>query len=194
MLLRGGGPRTPQTAARKEFETHASAAPQPPSPTPTTSSARSATVSARSSTTPTPVPPAPITLTSFGYLHQPTDADGHPTPHTAHRRPHRGRTRAPARPRRRPRNPGPGRPPPPRPGRRPCHAGAPELLDNLTAYALLPAGPRRIPIGCAGGDAAGMRTGRTARPAHPGVRRPVTVEHLHAPSRASSRPTVSQPA
>ncbi|MGA5284799.1 RapZ C-terminal domain-containing protein [Streptomyces griseoincarnatus] len=31
------------------------------------------------------MPPTPITLTSFGYLHQPADADGHPTPPIADR-------------------------------------------------------------------------------------------------------------
>ncbi|MFJ7907357.1 hypothetical protein [Kitasatospora sp. NPDC096204] len=62
-----------------------------------------------------------------------------------------------------------GRPrPAPGPGRSPRHSrprrprprvqqivlnnpGARELIDNLAAYASLPAGPRRIAIGCAGG-------------------------------------------
>ncbi|MEV0537206.1 RNase adapter RapZ [Kitasatospora sp. NPDC050463] len=57
--------------------------------------------------------------------------------------------------------------------------GAPELIDNLVAYAMLPAGPRTIAIGCAGGRhrACGL-TEILAR----GLRsrgRQVEVEHLH---------------
>ncbi|AEY85312.1 hypothetical protein SHJG_0030 [Streptomyces hygroscopicus subsp. jinggangensis 5008] len=91
----------------------------------------------------------PIRLISFGYLHLPTSPDGSPVPPAADRiEDVRDRLRDPAAARdiRRPR-----RPQPPRPGRRPEHPGARELLDNLADYADLPADPRRIAIGCAGG-------------------------------------------
>lgn len=95
------------------------------------------------------MPPTPITLTSFGFLHQPTTTDGHPTPPTADRiEDVRERLRDPAA----------ARDILDLDGRDPrvqtvvlATPRAPELLDNLTAYALLPAGSRRIAIGCAGG-------------------------------------------
>ncbi len=91
----------------------------------------------------------PIRLISFGYLHLPTDPDGRPVPPAADRvEDVRTRLRDPAA----------------------AQAildldgrdlrvqdvvvgthGARELLDNLTAYALLPAGPDSIAIGCSGG-------------------------------------------
>lgn len=124
------------------------------------------------------MPPTPTTLTSFGYLHQPSDADGHPTPPTADRiEDVRDRLRDPAA----------ARDILDLDGRHPrvqavvlATPGAPELLDNLTAYALLPAGPRRIAIGCAGGKhrACALVELLAQRLLEHGV--PVTVEHLHA--------------
>lgn len=104
---------------------------------------------------------APIELTSFGYLHLPTDADGHPAPPTADRTEDvRDRLRDPAA----------ARDILDLDGRDPrvqavvlATPGAPELLDNMVAHALLPAGPRRIAIGCAGGKHRGVdRTTRCA--------------------------------
>ncbi|MGN9789322.1 RapZ C-terminal domain-containing protein [Nonomuraea sp. ZG12] len=58
--------------------------------------------------------------------------------------------------------------------------GAPELIDNLVVYALLPAGPKVIALGCAGGKhrAAGLveLTARRVR----AYGREVEIEHLHA--------------
>ncbi|MGW4597033.1 RapZ C-terminal domain-containing protein [Streptomyces sp. NPDC004457] len=90
----------------------------------------------------------PIRLISFGYLYLPTSPDGSPVPPADRIEDVRDRLRDPAAARdiRRPR-----RSQPPRPGRRPEHPGARELLDNLADYADLPACPRRIAIGCAGG-------------------------------------------
>jgi RNase adaptor protein for sRNA GlmZ degradation len=91
----------------------------------------------------------PIRLISFGYLHLPASPDGTPIPPAADRiEDVRERLRDPAAARDilyldgfHPRvqevilnTP-----------------GARELIDNLTDYASLPAGPRRIAIGCAGG-------------------------------------------
>ncbi|MEE1943279.1 RNase adapter RapZ [Streptomyces sp. TRM 70361] len=91
----------------------------------------------------------PIRLISFGYLHLPTGPDGQPVPPAADRvEDVRARLRDPAAARTildldgrdlRVQNVVVG-----------TH-GARELLANLTAYALLPAGPGSIAIGCAGG-------------------------------------------
>jgi RNase adaptor protein for sRNA GlmZ degradation len=91
----------------------------------------------------------PIRLISFGYLHLPASPDGTPIPPTADRvEDVRERLRDPAAARDildfdgfHPRvqdvvlN---------------TH-GARELIDNIVSYAMLPAGPRTIAIGCAGG-------------------------------------------
>ncbi|MFJ3310809.1 hypothetical protein ACIPSA_49340 [Streptomyces sp. NPDC086549] len=79
------------------------------------------------------MPPTPIELTSFGYLHQPTGTDGQPVPPTADRTEDvRERLRDPAA----------ARNILDLDGRHPdvqaivlATPGAPELLDNLTAYA-----------------------------------------------------------
>ncbi|GAA2211625.1 RNase adapter RapZ [Nonomuraea monospora] len=57
--------------------------------------------------------------------------------------------------------------------------GAPEPIDNLVAYALVPTGPKVIALGCAGGKhrAAGL-VELTARRV-PGRGREVEAEHLH---------------
>ncbi|WP_221355389.1 RapZ C-terminal domain-containing protein [Streptomyces beigongshangae] len=120
----------------------------------------------------------PVRLISFGYLHLPTDPDGQPVLPAADRiEDVRDRLRDPAvardildldgfHPR--------------------VQAvvlntpGARELLANLTDYAALPAGPRRIAIGCAGGRH--RACGLTEILAHE-LRdrgREVEVEHLHA--------------
>ncbi|MEU2287855.1 RNase adapter RapZ [Streptomyces sp. NPDC013178] len=124
------------------------------------------------------MPLTPITLTSFGYLHLPTDADGHPAPPTADRiEDVRQRLHDPAA----------ARDILDLDGRDPrvqavvlATSGATELLDNLTAYALLPAGPRHIGIGCAGGKhrACALVELLAQRLLQRGV--PVTVEHRHA--------------
>ena len=124
------------------------------------------------------MPQTPIELTSFGYLHQPTGSDGQPVPPTADRTEDvRERLRDPAA----------ARGILDLDGRHPrvqavvlATPGAPELLDNLTSYALLPAGPRRIAIGCAGGKhrACALVELLAQRLLEHGV--PVTVRHLHA--------------
>ncbi|MFJ4188227.1 hypothetical protein [Kitasatospora sp. NPDC089509] len=57
--------------------------------------------------------------------------------------------------------------------------GARELIDNLADYAALPAGPRRIAIGCAGGRhrASGLTEIFANELRHRGHQ--VEVEHLH---------------
>ncbi|MFJ9662141.1 hypothetical protein ACIRPR_29745 [Streptomyces griseoflavus] len=100
------------------------------------------------------MPPTRITLTSVGYLHQPTDADGYPTPPTAD----------PIEDvRERLCDPAVARDIVDLHGRDPrvqavviATPGASKFLDNLTAHALLPAGPRRIAVGCAGGKHRGF--------------------------------------
>ena len=85
------------------------------------------------------MPLPPIELTSFGYLHQPTGTDGQPVPPTADRTEDvRDRLRDPAA----------ARNILDLDGRHPdvqavvlATPGATELLDNLTAYALLPPDP-----------------------------------------------------
>lgn len=91
----------------------------------------------------------PVTLTSFGYLHLPTDIRGIPVPPLADRvEDVRNRLRDPAAAKdvldldgldRRVQDIVLATP------------GARELLDNLAEYVALPAGPRVIAIGCAGG-------------------------------------------
>ncbi|MER6103685.1 hypothetical protein ABT115_15505 [Streptomyces sp. NPDC001832] len=94
-------------------------------------------------------PTHPIRLISFGYLHLPTGPDGFPVPPAADRiEDVRDRLRDPAAARdildldglnSRVQDIVLNTP------------GARELLANLADYAGLPAGPRRIAIGCAGG-------------------------------------------
>ncbi|MFE4578542.1 RapZ C-terminal domain-containing protein [Streptomyces chartreusis] len=122
-------------------------------------------------------PTHPIHLISFGYLHLPTSPDGSPVPPAADRiEDVRDRLRDPAAAR----------------GILDLDGlnsrvqdvvlatpGARELLANLTDYATLPAGPRRIAIGCAGGRhrASGL-TELLAR-AFRDRGREVAVQHLH---------------
>ncbi|MFF3488714.1 hypothetical protein ACFYXC_36405 [Streptomyces sp. NPDC002701] len=120
----------------------------------------------------------PIRLTSFGYLHLPTGPDGQPVPPAADRiEDVRDRLRDPAA----------ARDILDLDGLHPRvqdvvlnTPGARELLANLTDYATLPAGPRRIAIGCAGGRH--RACGLTEILAHElrGHGREVEVEHLHA--------------
>ncbi|MFF5188698.1 hypothetical protein ACFY30_33870 [Streptomyces sp. NPDC000345] len=118
-----------------------------------------------------------IKLTSFGYLHLDQDAEGRPVPPQADRiEDVRDRLRDPAA----------ARDILDLDGLNPrvqdvvlATPGARELLDNLTAYAQLPAGPRHIAIGCAGGRhrASGLTEllARNLREQGLGVE----VEHLH---------------
>ncbi|MFC5828504.1 hypothetical protein [Nonomuraea insulae] len=120
----------------------------------------------------------PLRLISFGYLHQPIGPDGLPIPPEADRiEDVRERLRDPAAAKEILNLDG-------------LHPrvqdivlntpGAPELIDNLVAYALLPAGPKVIALGCAGGKhrAAGLveLTARRVRARG----REVEIEHLHA--------------
>jgi UPF0042 nucleotide-binding protein len=120
----------------------------------------------------------PLRLISFGYLHCPTDQHGQPVPPAADRiEDVRHRLRDPAAARDildlngfHPRvqqvvlnTP-----------------GAPELLDNLTAYALLPAGPQTIAIGCAGGRHRACSLTEILGHRLRGLHRDVEIEHLHA--------------
>ncbi|MDT0347380.1 RapZ C-terminal domain-containing protein [Streptomyces litchfieldiae] len=91
----------------------------------------------------------PIRLISFGYLHLPQDQDGRPIPPTADRvEDVRERLRDPAAARDILDFDGFH----PRVQDVVLHTpGARELIDNLVSYATLPAGPRGIAIGCAGG-------------------------------------------
>ncbi|GAA4694286.1 RapZ C-terminal domain-containing protein [Streptomyces youssoufiensis] len=119
----------------------------------------------------------PIRLISFGYLHLPTGPDGSPIPPAADRiEDVRDRLRDPAAARdtldldglnRRVQDVVLNTP------------GARDLLANLADYATLPAGPRRIAIGCAGGKhRASSLTELLARELR--VRgRDVVVDHLH---------------
>ncbi|MEU3522067.1 RNase adapter RapZ [Streptomyces sp. NPDC006654] len=58
--------------------------------------------------------------------------------------------------------------------------GARELLDNLTDYATLPAGPRRIAIGCAGGKHRACSLTELLAQRLTDRHIPVTVTHHHA--------------
>ncbi|WP_327188033.1 RapZ C-terminal domain-containing protein [Streptomyces sp. NBC_01334] len=95
------------------------------------------------------MPPTPIRLISFGYLYLSTGPDGSPSPSAADRTEDvRDRLRDPAAARDildldgfDPRVQGVVL----------NTIGARELLANLADYADLPAGPRRIAPGCAGG-------------------------------------------
>lgn len=118
-----------------------------------------------------------IKLTSFGYLHLGQDADGRPVPPQADRiEDVRDRLRDPAA----------ARDILDLDGLHPrvqdvvlATPGARELLDNLTAYAQLPAGPRHIAIGCAGGRhrASGLTELLARNLRKQGLE--VEVEHLH---------------
>ncbi|MFJ2709052.1 hypothetical protein ACIO3R_38510 [Streptomyces sp. NPDC087428] len=120
----------------------------------------------------------PIRLISFGYLHLPTGPDGQPVPPAADRiEDVRDRLRDPAA----------ARDILDLDGHHPRvqdvvlnTPGARELLANLVDYATLPAGPRRIAIGCAGGRhrACGL-TEILARELRDRGRQ-VEVDHLHA--------------
>ncbi|MFI0596541.1 RapZ C-terminal domain-containing protein [Streptomyces griseus] len=120
----------------------------------------------------------PIRLISFGYLHLPTDPTGRPIPPAADRvEDVRDRLRDPAA----------ARDILDLDGFHPRvqdvvlnTPGARELIDNLVSYAMLPAGPRSIAIGCAGGRhrACGLVqiTGQRIRE----LGRETTIEHMHA--------------
>ncbi|MGW7425766.1 RapZ C-terminal domain-containing protein [Streptomyces sp. NPDC054813] len=118
-----------------------------------------------------------IKLTSFGYLHLDQDAEGRPVPPQADRiEDVRDRLRDPAA----------ARDILDLDGLNPrvqdvvlATPGARELLDNLTAYAQLPAGPRHIAIGCAGGRhrASGLTELLARNLRKQGLE--VEVEHLH---------------
>ncbi|MFE7854436.1 hypothetical protein [Streptomyces sp. NPDC057403] len=118
-----------------------------------------------------------LLLTSFGFLHLPKDADGRPVPPQADRiEDVRDRLRDPAA----------ARDILDLDGLNPCvqdvvlnTPGARGLLANLADYADLPAGPRHIAIGCAGGRhrASGL-TELLARELRSRGRQ-VDVEHLH---------------
>ncbi|MCF3143677.1 RapZ C-terminal domain-containing protein [Streptomyces platensis] len=122
-------------------------------------------------------PLRPLRLTSFGYLHLPSGPDGSPVPPAADRiEDVRDRLRDPAA----------ARDILDLDGLDPRvqdvvlnTPGARELLNNLADYATLPAGPRRIAIGCAGGRhrASGL-TELLARVLRD-CGREVEVEHLH---------------
>ncbi|MEU9313811.1 hypothetical protein [Streptomyces sp. NPDC048256] len=126
----------------------------------------------------------PIHPIWFGYLHLPTGPDGSPIPPTADRiEDVRDRLRDPAaahnipRPRRlNPRVQDVVLGPP----------GARELLANLADYTTLPAGPRRIAIGCAGGRHRGVDRTTEGTPgvsATPGSRYSFVERVDHATSR-----------
>ncbi|MFG2630002.1 hypothetical protein [Streptomyces sp. NPDC048473] len=120
----------------------------------------------------------PIRLISFGYLHLPTGPDGQPVPPAADRiEDVRARLRDPAA----------ARDILDLDGHHPRvqavvlnTPGARELLANLADYATLPAGPRRIAIGCAGGRhrACGL-TEILARELRDRGQQ-VEIDHLHA--------------
>lgn len=118
-----------------------------------------------------------IKLTSFGYLHLPHDAEGHPVPPQADRiEDVRDRLRDPAAAR--DILDLDGLAPRVQDVVRNTH-GALELIANLADYADLPAGPRHIAIGCAGGKR--RACGLTELLAHAlrARSRQVEVEHLH---------------
>jgi len=122
--------------------------------------------------------PHPIRLISFGYLHLPTGPDGSPVPPAADRiEDVRDRLRDPAA----------ARDILDLDGFHPRvqdvvlnTPGARELLANLADYAELPAGPRRIAIGCAGGRHRACSLTELLARALRDRGREVEVEHLHA--------------
>ncbi|NUH42908.1 hypothetical protein HUF15_40530 [Streptomyces samsunensis] len=118
-----------------------------------------------------------ITLTSFGYLHLPTGPDGTPIPPTADRiEDVRDRLRDPAAARDILDLDGFD----PRVQEVVLNTpGACELIDNLTEYASLPAGPRRIAIGCAGGRHRASALVELLAKALRERGREVNIEHLH---------------
>lgn len=123
------------------------------------------------------MPKPVITLTSFGYLHLPHDTDGHPVPPAADRiEDVRDRLRDPAA----------ARAILDLDGLNPrvqdvvlATPGARELLDNLADYADLPAGARRIAIGCAGGRHRASALTELLAQALRDRGREVVIEHLH---------------
>lgn len=135
----------------------------------------------------------PLHLISFGYLHQPLDIEGNPIPPAADRiEDVRDRLRDPAAARNildldgtHPRVQAVvlGTP------------GALELVDNLVAYAALPAGPTSIAIGCAGGKHRACALTEILGQRVRELGRKVEIEHLHAhlprvlKTTASTQPT-----
>ncbi|WP_417553910.1 hypothetical protein [Microbispora sp. NBC_01189] len=131
----------------------------------------------------------PLRLISFGYLHLPRDAEGRPIPPAADRvEDVRDRLKDPAA----------ARDILDLDGLHPRvqeivinTPGARELIDNLIDYALLPASPKVIALGCAGGKhrAAGLVeiTARLIRARG----REVEIEHLHAHLPRVLRPVAS---
>ncbi|MEU5632113.1 RNase adapter RapZ [Streptomyces rishiriensis] len=123
------------------------------------------------------MPDLTIMLTSFGYLHLPQDSAGRPVPPQADRiEDVRDRLRDPAAAREildldglNPRVQDVVLNTP----------GARELLANLADYACLPAGPRRIAIGCAGGRHRACGLTELLARALRDRGREVEVEHLH---------------
>ncbi|MDX3523695.1 RNase adapter RapZ [Streptomyces scabiei] len=123
------------------------------------------------------MPDSTITLTSFGYLHLPTGPDGQPVPPAADRiEDVRDRLRDPAA----------ARDILDLDGLHPRvqdvvlnTPGARELLGNLADYADLPAGPRSIAIGCAGGKHRACGLTELLARALRDRGREVEIEHLH---------------
>ncbi|MFF8329197.1 RapZ C-terminal domain-containing protein [Rhodococcus qingshengii] len=120
----------------------------------------------------------PIELVSFGFLHLDTDHQGRPVlPYADRIEDVRDRLRDPAA----------ARTILDLDGHHPrvqnvvlATPGARELLDNLTDYATLPAGPRRIAIGCAGGKHRACALIELLAQRLTGRNVPVTVTHHHA--------------
>jgi UPF0042 nucleotide-binding protein len=118
-----------------------------------------------------------LVLTSFGFLHLPKDATGRPVPPMADRiEDVRDRLRDPAA----------ARDLLDLDGLNPQvqhivlnTPGARELIDNLADYADIPAGPRRIAIGCAGGKHRVAGLAELLARALRDRGRQVEVEHLH---------------
>jgi len=121
--------------------------------------------------------PADVKLTSFGFLHLPQDSESRPVPPQADRiEDVRDRLRDPAA----------ARDILDLDGLNPRvqdvvlnTPGARELLDNLVDYASLPAGPRHIAIGCAGGRHRACGLTELLARALRDRGREVEVEHLH---------------
>jgi UPF0042 nucleotide-binding protein len=141
-----------------------------------------------------------IRLISFGYLHLPTGPDGQPVPPAADRiEDVRDRLRDPAA----------ARDIIDLDGLNPRvqdvvlnTPGARELLANLADYANLPAGPRRIAIGCAGGKHRACGLTELLAQALRDRGRDVEIEHLHrhlprvltTPDNTTAHPTATQEA
>ncbi|MET8168883.1 RNase adapter RapZ [Streptomyces sp. NPDC005329] len=151
-------------------------------------------------TTEQEAPLHPIRLISFGYLHLPTGPDGQRVPPAADRiEDVRDWLRDPAA----------ARDILDLDGLNPRvqdvvlnTPGARELLANLADYANLPAGPRRIAVGCAGGKHRACGLTELLARALRDRGREVEVEHLHrhlprvlkAPDNGTAHPTAKQEA